>query len=53
MVGGKTGTAEIIKNKQYNKKENLSSFIGVFPISKPKYIVLVMIENPKEIAETL
>ena len=31
--------------------ENLTSFVGVFPTSKPKYIVLAMIENPKKIKE--
>ena len=50
-VAGKTGTAELIQNSGYHKKANLSSFIGVFPISKPKYVVLAMIENPKKIIE--
>ena len=30
---------------------NLTSFIGVFPTSKPRYIVLAMIEYPKKIKE--
>ena len=51
-VGGKTGTAELIENSSYHKKANLSSFIGVFPISNPKYVILTMIKNPKGIEET-
>ena len=51
-VGGKTGTAELLEKGKYLKKANLSSFIGVFPISEPKYVVLVMIKNPQGIKET-
>jgi len=51
-IGGKTGTAELINNLgQYQKDANLTSFIGVFPISRPQYLVLTIIENPKKIQE--
>jgi len=43
QVGGKTGTAQ---NYQ-RKKENINTFISVFPISNPKYILLVMLDDPK------
>lgn len=46
-VGGKTGTSEKIKNGKYDKKALLSSFVGVFPIDDPKYIVFVAIDEPK------
>ena len=51
-IGGKTGTTEL-RNEfgQYQKDVNTASFISVFPVSKPKYVVLAMIENPKKIAE--
>ncbi len=42
-VGGKTGTSQ----KYGNSKENLNTFISVFPSSNPKYALLVMLENPK------
>ena len=42
-VGGKTGTSQ---NYQ-NKKDNLNTFISIFPSHKPKYALLVMLENPK------
>ncbi len=42
-VGGKTGTSQNYKNKN----ENLNTFISIFPSNKPKYALLVMLENPK------
>ena len=42
-VGGKTGTSE---NYQ-NKKINMNTFISAFPMDKPKYVLLVMLENPQ------
>ncbi len=51
-IGGKTGTAELINESGlYQKDMNLTSFIGVFPTSRPKYVVLAIIENPKKIKE--
>ena len=48
LVGGKTGTAEIIsKTGGFKKNANLSSFIGAFPINNPKFLILVLIEEPK------
>ncbi len=42
-VGGKTGTSE---NYQ-NKKNNVNTFISAFPMNEPKYVLLVMLENPQ------
>ena len=42
-VAGKTGTSQ---NYQ-NKNENLNTFISVFPVQKPRYVLLVMLENPQ------
>ena len=42
-VGGKTGTAE----GYGNNKDRINTFISVFPTNKPKYTLLVMLENPK------
>ena len=51
-IGGKTGTA--IKNKKNRsgyKDENRTSFVGFFPSYDPKYIVFIMVDNPKRIKE--
>ena len=42
-VGGKTGTAE----GYGNNKDRINTFISVFPSNKPKYTLLVMLENPR------
>ena len=42
-VGGKTGTAEGYKNE----KNKVNTFISIFPTNKPKYTLLVMLENPQ------
>jgi cell division protein FtsI (penicillin-binding protein 3) len=46
VVGGKTGTAEKVSGKGYAKKALLSSFVAAFPINDPKYLILVMIDEP-------
>ncbi|MBI1776969.1 MAG: penicillin-binding protein 2 [Proteobacteria bacterium] len=47
VVGGKTGTAEKVGHGGYRHKSVLSSFIGVFPMHDPQYLVMVMVDEPK------
>ncbi|MBY0428923.1 MAG: penicillin-binding protein 2, partial [Alphaproteobacteria bacterium] len=47
VVGGKTGTADKQSGKGYRKDARLSSFISAFPMNDPKYIVFIMIDEPK------
>ena len=47
VVGAKTGTAEKIKNKRYDKGNNRVSLIASFPIHKPRYLVFVMVDEPQ------
>ena len=47
LVGGKTGTAEKIKGKGYDKKANMVSFVAGFPSHDPAYLILVMVDEPK------
>ena len=42
-VGGKTGTAKSYKDKN----KNINTFISVFPSSDPKYILLIILDDPK------
>jgi len=51
-VGGKTGTAEKVVAGRYSKEKRLTSFIGAFPMDKPKYLLLVMLDEPKATPET-
>ena len=48
LVGGKTGTAEKINpNGGYFKNKNIVTFTGAFPMNNPKFIITIMIDNPK------
>ncbi|HHN67857.1 MAG TPA: hypothetical protein ENK15_07465, partial [Thermopetrobacter sp.] len=51
-VGGKTGTAEKVVNGRYSKEHRLTSFIGAFPMDDPRYVVLVMLDDPQPLPET-
>jgi cell division protein FtsI (penicillin-binding protein 3) len=51
-VGGKTGTAEKAVAHGYARNALISSFLAVFPMSKPRYVMLVMLDEPKPTAET-
>ncbi len=45
-IGGKTGTAQKSTMGGYSKKK-INSFISVFPTSKPKFVLAVMLDEPK------
>lgn len=49
LVAGKTGTAQKIdpKKRAYLKGAYVSSFAGFFPVNKPKFVVYVIVDNPK------
>ncbi|MGE5702328.1 MAG: stage V sporulation protein D [Clostridia bacterium] len=49
-VGGKTGTAQKVKNGRYMDGEYIVSFIGFAPADDPQLIVYVAIDNPKALA---
>jgi cell division protein FtsI (penicillin-binding protein 3) len=51
-VGGKTGTAEKIQRGGYKKNARISSFLAAFPAHDPKYVLLVMVDEPQGRRET-
>ncbi len=47
FVGGKTGTSEKVERGRYSKNKLLTAFMGIFPSDKPRYLVLVMLDEPQ------
>ena len=45
-IGGKTGTAQKSIAGGYSKKK-INSFVSIFPTSKPKFVLAVMLDEPK------
>ncbi len=45
-VGGKTGTAYKVVGGGYDKRKYIGSFVGMAPMSDPRIIVAVMIDEP-------
>lgn len=46
-VGGKTGTAEKVENGRYTTSKRRNAFLAAFPMDAPKYLVLVVLDEPK------
>ncbi len=46
-VGGKTGTADKVINGRYASDINFNAFVAGFPMDKPRYVVLTIIDAPK------
>lgn len=52
-VAGKTGTAnKLSENGKYVDKKVRTTFVSAFPISNPKYALIVMLDEPKPLKET-
>jgi cell division protein FtsI (penicillin-binding protein 3) len=47
LIAGKTGTADKVSGKKYAENSRRASFIGVFPANAPRYLVFVMLDDPK------
>ena len=52
LVGGKTGTAEKAGEGGYRRKALISSFVSAFPMTAPKYVVYLLLDEPQGDAET-
>jgi cell division protein FtsI (penicillin-binding protein 3) len=51
-VGGKTGSAEKVVGGRYSRDHRLTTFVGAFPIDNPRYVVLVLLDEPQAVAGT-
>jgi cell division protein FtsI (penicillin-binding protein 3) len=53
-VFGKTGTAYQAGKKGYgsSQKKRTTTFVGCFPYEKPRYILMVMLDDPKASSKT-
>ncbi len=50
-IAGKTGTAQVASTTAsgYDPNRNIGSFIGFGPVDDPKFLMLVRIDNPKDV----
>jgi cell division protein FtsI (penicillin-binding protein 3) len=51
-VGGKTGTSEKVEGGRYSKDKVLNSFTAVLPADDPRYLILIMLDEPQPLPET-
>ncbi|MCI0695238.1 PASTA domain-containing protein [candidate division KSB1 bacterium] len=48
-IAGKTGTARksLTSGRGYARNDYIASFIGFFPANEPRYLIFVILENPR------
>jgi len=51
-IGGKTGTADKVVFGRYSKTRVLTDFMAVLPADQPRYLVLIMLDEPHATPET-
>jgi cell division protein FtsI (penicillin-binding protein 3) len=51
-IGGKTGTADKVVNGRYSKTKVLTDFMAIMPADQPRYLLLIMLDEPQKLPET-
>jgi cell division protein FtsI (penicillin-binding protein 3) len=51
-IGGKTGTADKVVFGRYSKTHVLTDFMAVLPADQPRYVLMIMLDEPKALPET-
>jgi cell division protein FtsI (penicillin-binding protein 3) len=51
-IGGKTGTADKVIDGRYSKSKVLTDFMAILPADHPRYLLLIMLDEPKATPET-
>jgi cell division protein FtsI (penicillin-binding protein 3) len=51
-VGGKTGTSDKVVGGRYSKTKVLTTFTAVLPADQPRYMLLIMLDEPQALPET-
>jgi cell division protein FtsI (penicillin-binding protein 3) len=51
-VGGKTGTADKVAGGGYSSTRVITNFGGIFPVDEPRYVIVVMLDEPQATAES-
>jgi cell division protein FtsI (penicillin-binding protein 3) len=51
-VGGKTGTAQKLVNGRYSHTKYIANFVGIAPMSDPRFVIAVMVDEPTTAAHT-
>lgn len=49
-IAGKTGTAQVATSKGYIANDNIGSFVGYGPVNDPQFVMIVNINNPRDVA---
>jgi cell division protein FtsI (penicillin-binding protein 3) len=52
FIGGKTGTAEKVIAGRYSKDKNFTTFMAITPADKPRYLFLIVYDEPRPTPES-